>query len=376
MRRCALPRARWRRRRRQQRSLGARPISNGLSRCSTQALASVGRGSSPSSAPRAWERAGSPPRSRRGSVRPCDGAGGAVHAVGRQLIRADRRRDPIRASVSTNRPMKALSARRSPRDASAWPTTPTALPRPLRHSSPGRLRGPPSSCSGRCDGCSRRSPKTARSCLLVDDVHWAEPALLDLVEHIAEWARGGPMLVLALARPELRERRPTLLEAGGPSAAVIVLGALDDTASAAPRTRPARDRRPPRWGARSRARGERGQPLVPARAHPPPGRRRGPATSRRKVESNRRRGWHRAARHDPRRARLHASNRCVPPSGRCSRPHRSSDVTFLVVHSWRCFLRTWPLTSTAISMRSDGASSSTPRAPGGPTTVSTASITR
>ena len=65
--------------------------------------------------------------------------------------------------------------------------------------------------------------------LLVDDVHWAEPALLDLVEHVAEWAR-GPMLLLALARPELRDRRPMLVEAGGPSSAVIVLGALDDTA--------------------------------------------------------------------------------------------------------------------------------------------------
>ena len=32
--------------------------------------------------------------------------------------------------------------------------------------------------------------------LLVDDVHWAEPALLDLIEHIAEWAR-GPVLILA-----------------------------------------------------------------------------------------------------------------------------------------------------------------------------------
>ena len=33
--------------------------------------------------------------------------------------------------------------------------------------------------------------------MLVDDVHWAEPALLDLIEHLAEWAR-GPVLILAL----------------------------------------------------------------------------------------------------------------------------------------------------------------------------------
>ena len=162
MRRCALPRARWKRRRRRQRSSGARPISNGLSRCSTRLSRSVGRGSSPSSAPRAWERAGSPPRSRRAcpTVRRCWRRGARRRAAahsGRSSTRSDS------SSVSTNRPMKALSARRSPLDASAWPTTPTALPRPLRHWSPGRLRGPPSSCSGRCDGFSRLSPKTARS---------------------------------------------------------------------------------------------------------------------------------------------------------------------------------------------------------------------
>ena len=62
--------------------------------------------------------------------------------------------------------------------------------------------------------------------MLVDDVHWAEPALLDLIEHLAEWAR-GPVLILALARPELRERRPSLVEVGGPSDLVVLLGPLD-----------------------------------------------------------------------------------------------------------------------------------------------------
>ena len=66
--------------------------------------------------------------------------------------------------------------------------------------------------------------------LLVDDIQWAEPALLDLVEHIAEWARGGPLLLLALARPELRDLRAAFVEVGGPSSVVIVLGRLDDAA--------------------------------------------------------------------------------------------------------------------------------------------------
>ncbi len=38
--------------------------------------------------------------------------------------------------------------------------------------------------------------------LVLDDVHWAEPALLDLVDYLAERA-AVPLLVLCLARPEL-----------------------------------------------------------------------------------------------------------------------------------------------------------------------------
>ena len=48
--------------------------------------------------------------------------------------------------------------------------------------------------------------------LVLEDVHWAEPTFLDLVEHVAELGR-GPILLVCLARPELLERRP--LWAGG-----------------------------------------------------------------------------------------------------------------------------------------------------------------
>jgi class 3 adenylate cyclase/tetratricopeptide (TPR) repeat protein len=44
--------------------------------------------------------------------------------------------------------------------------------------------------------------------VLLDDVHWGEPAFLDLVEHVADWSRDAPILLLCLARPELLERRP------------------------------------------------------------------------------------------------------------------------------------------------------------------------
>ena len=43
--------------------------------------------------------------------------------------------------------------------------------------------------------------------LVLEDLHWAEPSLLDLVEYLTEWTR-GPVLLLCLARPELLESRP------------------------------------------------------------------------------------------------------------------------------------------------------------------------
>jgi len=41
----------------------------------------------------------------------------------------------------------------------------------------------------------------------IEDVHWAEPAFLDLLEYVAGWSR-APILLLCLARPDLLEVRP------------------------------------------------------------------------------------------------------------------------------------------------------------------------
>src|SRR5207237_8720645 len=41
----------------------------------------------------------------------------------------------------------------------------------------------------------------------IDDLHWAEQALLDLVEQLDELAR-APLLVIGLARPEALDARP------------------------------------------------------------------------------------------------------------------------------------------------------------------------
>jgi class 3 adenylate cyclase/tetratricopeptide (TPR) repeat protein len=62
--------------------------------------------------------------------------------------------------------------------------------------------------------------------LVLDDLHWAEPLLLDLVEHLVEWSRDVPLLVVGAARPELREQRSSLTSAGLISD-LVVLEALD-----------------------------------------------------------------------------------------------------------------------------------------------------
>ena len=57
--------------------------------------------------------------------------------------------------------------------------------------------------------------------LVLEDLHWAEPTLLDLVEHLADWTRDASILLLCLARPELLEQRPSW--AGGKLNATSIL---------------------------------------------------------------------------------------------------------------------------------------------------------
>jgi predicted ATPase len=45
--------------------------------------------------------------------------------------------------------------------------------------------------------------------LVVDDLHWAQPGLLDVLEHIADWSREWPIMLVGLARPEFYESRPS-----------------------------------------------------------------------------------------------------------------------------------------------------------------------
>jgi len=57
------------------------------------------------------------------------------------------------------------------------------------------------------EACARRRPLVV--CL--EDLHWAEPTLLDLLEYVIGWCRDAPILLMCLARPELVERRPSFI---------------------------------------------------------------------------------------------------------------------------------------------------------------------
>ena len=69
--------------------------------------------------------------------------------------------------------------------------------------------------------------RTGPIMFLFDDVHWAEPLLLDLIENVAEWSREVPVVLILMARPELRDLRPALVEVGGRVSAAIHLDGLE-----------------------------------------------------------------------------------------------------------------------------------------------------
>ena len=44
--------------------------------------------------------------------------------------------------------------------------------------------------------------------IVFEDLHWAEPTFLDLVEHVTQWSHSSPLLLLCSARSDLMEERP------------------------------------------------------------------------------------------------------------------------------------------------------------------------
>ncbi len=68
--------------------------------------------------------------------------------------------------------------------------------------------------------------------LVFDDIHWGETTFLDLVEHIADWSRGSPILLLCMARSDLLDVRPGW-GGGKLNAATVSLEPLSEEQSSA-----------------------------------------------------------------------------------------------------------------------------------------------
>ncbi|HSG87027.1 MAG TPA: hypothetical protein VLA23_11875, partial [Candidatus Limnocylindrales bacterium] len=65
--------------------------------------------------------------------------------------------------------------------------------------------------------------------IVFEDLQWADSGLLGFIDHLTEWARNVPLMVVTLARPELLERRPDW-GAGKRSFASVALEPLPDPA--------------------------------------------------------------------------------------------------------------------------------------------------
>ncbi len=63
--------------------------------------------------------------------------------------------------------------------------------------------------------------------VIFDDLHWGEPTLFDLVEHVTDLSRSAPIFLLCVARPELMERRAGW-GGGKLNATAVLLEPLDD----------------------------------------------------------------------------------------------------------------------------------------------------
>jgi class 3 adenylate cyclase/tetratricopeptide (TPR) repeat protein len=69
-----------------------------------------------------------------------------------------------------------------------------------------------------------------RLVVVFDDIHWAEPTFLDLLEYLAVFIQETPILIVCLARPDLLEERPAWL-ATYPNSRLLSLAELTDAES-------------------------------------------------------------------------------------------------------------------------------------------------
>lgn len=62
--------------------------------------------------------------------------------------------------------------------------------------------------------------------VVIEDIHWAEPTFLDLLEYLAAQLAEVPVLLVCLARRELLDERPSWADLGGERATVMTLDPL------------------------------------------------------------------------------------------------------------------------------------------------------
>ena len=163
------------------------------------------------------------------------GAGGdGAHAV-RQIAEDEEPEPPAPSctprSRSRSRPRGAAVGRAAPR--------PPARPRGASAVATRRTSSPPGGCS------SSGWPRSA-DVLVFEDMQWADAALLDFIEYLLDWSRSHPLFVLALARPELADRRPSWGPASATSARSTWSRCRGGDGRAARRPRPGPARRSPR----------------------------------------------------------------------------------------------------------------------------------
>jgi class 3 adenylate cyclase/tetratricopeptide (TPR) repeat protein len=69
-----------------------------------------------------------------------------------------------------------------------------------------------------CEALAQQQPLV----LCFEDIHWAEPTFLDLIQYLAGWVRDAPVMLVCIARPEFLNERPSWLS-GQQNAASLTL---------------------------------------------------------------------------------------------------------------------------------------------------------
>ena len=154
------------------------------------------------------------------------------------------------------RPLRDILAQLEPLDAAlAGETDPARIVGPLRE----QALAEPSDAFWAFRRLLEVSASGEPLVVVLEDVHWASPDLLDLVEYVLGWA-AAPLVLLCVARPELLESRPEWRDDALVLGPIFRRGGANARRATAGAGRSARER-----GQRGGRRGRR-EPVVPGAA--------------------------------------------------------------------------------------------------------------